>query len=114
MPTFATFSPRLPNNAPATVLPVFEPARVGPLGVWSPSYNLVTDHTPSVPTLGGPNTGSTAAVALLGYPGEIVAKVGTILPNTLPTPFGDVSHDGGKTDDLSVLHALYTNLRKCI
>ncbi len=27
----------LSNNAPVTMLPVFEPPRVGPLGVWSPS-----------------------------------------------------------------------------
>ncbi len=41
---------------------------------------LESDHTPSGLTLGGPNTGSIAAVALLGNPGENVAKVGTILP----------------------------------
>ncbi len=42
--------------------------------------NLEDDHTPSGPTLGGPNTGSTVAGALLGSPGENVAKEGTILP----------------------------------
>ena len=41
---------------------------------------LVGDHTPSGPTLGGPNTGSTIAGTLLGSPVENVVKVGTILP----------------------------------
>ena len=34
VPSFVTFSPELLNNIPATVLPVFGPPRVGPLGVW--------------------------------------------------------------------------------
>ncbi len=38
------------------------------------------DHTPSGPTLGGYNTGSTIAGALLGTPGENVPKLGTIMP----------------------------------
>ncbi len=37
MPSFATFSPALPNNVPSMVLPVYGPPRLGPLGVWSPS-----------------------------------------------------------------------------
>ena len=37
MPSFATFSPELPNNVPATVLSVFGPPRVRPLWVWSSS-----------------------------------------------------------------------------
>ena len=52
--------------------------------------NLEGDHTLSGRTLGDPNTGSTVAGALLGSPGENVAKVGTILAYlaiTLPTPF---------------------------
>ncbi len=67
MPTFATFTIGLPNNVPVMVLPVFGPPRVEPLEVWSP-------------TLGGPNTGSVIAGALLGNPVENVAKVGTVLP----------------------------------
>ncbi len=38
------------------------------------------DHTPSGAALGGPNTGRTRAWTLLGRTGEIVAKLGTILP----------------------------------
>ena len=63
----------MPNNAPATVLPVFGPPRVGPLSVED-------DRTHSGLTLGGPNTSSTVAGSLLGSPGENVDKVGTILP----------------------------------
>ncbi len=37
VPTFATFSPGLLNNAPDTILPVFGPPRIGALRVWSPS-----------------------------------------------------------------------------
>ncbi len=36
--------------------------------------------TPSIPTLGGPNTGSTIGGALLGDPGENITTLGTILP----------------------------------
>ncbi len=50
--------------------------------------NLEDDHTlPPHPTVGGPNTGSTVAGALLGGPGQNVAKVGTILP----LPYGLIS-----------------------
>ncbi len=38
------------------------------------------DHTPSGPTLDGPNTDSTIAGTLLGSSGENVVKLGTILP----------------------------------
>ncbi len=41
---------------------------------------LEGEHTPSAPTLGGPNTGSTVGVALLGSPGENITKLSTILP----------------------------------
>ena len=51
------------------VLPVFGPIRVWPLGVRSSSRL----------TLAGPNTGNTVDGALLGSPGENVAKLGTIL-----------------------------------
>ncbi len=34
--SFATFSHGLPNNAPATVLPVLGPPKIRPLRVWSP------------------------------------------------------------------------------
>ncbi len=69
VPSFMIFSPGLPNNAPASVLPVFGPPRVGPLGVCSPS-------SPGDDT----NTDSTVAGTLLGTSGENVANLGTILP----------------------------------
>ena len=47
---------------------------------YGPKINLEDDHTPSGPTLGGPNTESTIAGTLLGSSGENVAKLGTILP----------------------------------
>ena len=58
--------------------------------------NLEGDHTPNGPTFGGPNTGSTVAVALLGSPAENVAKVGTILP----LPYQALCEGLGKYDQI--------------
>ncbi len=44
VPSFATFSPGPPNNVPFTLLPVFGPPRVGPLGVWSPSTSRLISY----------------------------------------------------------------------
>ena len=45
--TFAAFSPGLPKNAPPTVLPVFGPPRVGPLGgMVYISINLIRQTVP--------------------------------------------------------------------
>ncbi len=69
MPTFATFSTGLTGGMGTFQIDLLqEPGN--PLG----------DHTHSGPPLGGPNTGSTVAMAPLASPGENVAKVTTILP----------------------------------
>ncbi len=71
MPTFATFSPELPIDAPAAVLPVFHQG---------PGHY----HTPSGLALGGPNTGSSWGIIM--EPRRECRKGRHYLGITLPKP----------------------------
>ena len=70
MPSFVTFSPGLPPNVPATVLPVFGPPIVEPLGVWLLLVSIDTKSSGMakvLPCIAGKSAQKVGPILLLSY-----------------------------------------------